>query len=148
MARDLHCAGCGKQLIIMKMALPSKAKVISLVNPHECEVDAMATEEVVFEPDPGIPPTYDEEANPEKKKSVNELFDSFDFVKKLNKEEEEKKVVFDERDPGDRRGKEHQREEILQTSTAPDNIVRNVPGVAMRRDMKLGDDPRTIVIEE
>ena len=134
MARPLYCAGCGKQLLITKKALPSKHEVINLVNPHECVIDAVGTEEVVFK-----------EATSEEKKSVEELFESFNFVKKLNKDEEMDKEKYgpEVAGPGDRRPKEHLREEV-QTSTAPEGIRANTPGAVK----KLGDDPRTITIED
>lgn len=36
MSRKFYCSECGKELIITRMALPKKAIILDLVEPHEC----------------------------------------------------------------------------------------------------------------
>ncbi len=117
MAKSFFCAKCGKELKVVLKALPSKAIVVNLVEPHECNPENITEPVTIALPKVG--------ETTEEKKSLNEIFDSFPYVEKLNKEEEKSKVILTK--PKDQRDKEHLRKEI-QTSTAPEGILRRVPG--------------------
>jgi hypothetical protein len=119
MTKSVSCAGCGKELRLILKAIPSEGRVINLVEPHTCD------EEVPIKADP-VPendPVKKAVKEVQEKKAVDELFDSFPFVQKLNKDEEEAGTVFD--GPKDRRSEDHVRKELV-TSTAPVGVLNRL----------------------
>jgi len=36
MSRKFYCSECGKELVITRMAIPKRAIIVDLVEPHEC----------------------------------------------------------------------------------------------------------------
>jgi len=113
------------------MAVPAEGKVISVVEPHSCdEKTVQAIDEVVEDSMFGdgkdtqvhltpLGEIQEMEVKKTEKTKVNELFDSFPFVKKLNKDVKEHEVP---ESPGDKRDKKHLREELV-TSSAPQSIL-------------------------
>jgi hypothetical protein len=107
--KTLHCAECGAQLHLVRRVY--NQKIYNLVVPHTCEEipeDNQSVEEKLVEAKPVSPPP-----------NVDELFNSFKFVKKLNKLPDKSKVV----EPGDRRPKE------IVKSTAPKNLLEELKGI-------------------
>jgi hypothetical protein len=122
MAKTYYCAGCGLELLVHRKAYPKQQKIVDVVEPHKC------SESGILEPS---------ELKPiEAKKTVdlNEIFDSFKFVSKLNglEEKTEKPEVLE--DPPaefiDGVGVNHLRDrrpkEDLRTSTAPRGILGTI----------------------
>ena len=146
MPKVICCAKCGMELTAMLKADPTKSRVITVVEPHTCDVKTVMetieiaedkaelagpsevmfeeTEEDKKEPWGSKPPGVKEAVEKAKedlpkKSKLTALFDSFPFVKKLNKEAKEHEVP---EVPGDKRDKKHLREELI-TSSAPQSIL-------------------------
>ncbi len=71
--KNLYCAQCGQELYLIRKASRSQGIIFDMVKPHECPPN------VVFKLTENIIPK--DKKSP---KELNELFDSFKFVKKLN----------------------------------------------------------------
>lgn len=122
MSKQFFCAECGARLEIMQKAIPRQGKVINLVKPHFCE-DTNET----FEFDDSVQKSNEafihKESPDAEKTKLNDLFDSFNFVQKLNKASEVEPMTIG---PGDLRPKPFQREEIS-TSSAPLTVLNRAP---------------------
>ena len=108
MVKNLHCARCGKELLHLRKAV--KGNLFDLVEPHECTK--------LHEPtitDKTVPTTHNKE-------NLNELFDSFKFVKKIDS----LKTV----PTGDNRSEDILRKEKspLIASSAPSSLLDMVKG--------------------
>ena len=104
MAKIYHCAACGQQLEFRRKAVPKKGIILNLIAPHECS-DRLNIEE--FKTDPL--------SQPKPKSEMEELFNSFPFVDKINKE-----GLADPLPITDRREKETLRKPL---STAPPSLI-------------------------
>lgn len=126
MGKKFYCAKCGLKLEIFQKAIPHKGIVMNLVKPHECPI---SIDDEKNKKDPfagkGAFEMLDETKEKKLDKKVDKLFDSFPFVKSLNKATAEHEVVIQE--TGDKRDKEHLRKELV-TSTAPLNVLDKVKG--------------------
>lgn len=123
MSKKFYCAKCGLKLEIFQKAIPHKGIIMNLVEPHECLVNIDNV--IADEKDPFAGKGAFEILDESKEKKLDELFDSFPFVKSLNKATAEHEVVTQE--TGDKRDKEHLRKELV-TSTAPLNVLDKVKG--------------------
>ena len=120
MPKEFYCAECGLEILVYRKALQAQQRIVDLVAPHTCSED-----------DPKIP--FNVESLPaivKKKSKVDEIFDSFKFVKKLNGLSKPLKKgsyeVEKVEESGDKRPKEDRRE----TSTAPEGLLgmlKNMP---------------------
>lgn len=113
MAKKYHCAQCAAEVKVIQRPLPQKGIVMNLVEPHSCEETKEEDKFSVESLDPV------EKGVKEVKTKLDDLFNSFTFVKKLNKATEVKPMTSG---PGDLRPKSSRREE-LPTSTAPFSIL-------------------------
>ncbi len=129
MAKHYYCAACGKELTVFRKAIPKKAIVLDLVEPHECK-----PEEIV----------EDYEFLPEEKAKMNEEYAKkaglpstekskldFSFVQKLNKAPDTNPLIA-----GDKRSKEHTRKEL--TSSAPAGVLQRAGLGGSSEDVGLG----------
>jgi len=110
--RVVYCAQCGKELEVHRKAVPSEQKIYEVIEPHTCtETKLEDIEEVLKDEKKPLTPKLDN------------LFNSFKFVQKLNKLATKPSPLNQE--TGDKRDKEYLRKELL-TSTAPLNLLNNV----------------------
>lgn len=119
MAKTYHCAACGVQLQMFRKAIPSRSIIMNLIEPHECDPEAIPEDLVSAIEDGGLV-IEETPTTPQTEDKLQKAFDAFPFVGKINKE-----VTAMEIDPlptGDRRPKEHKRQEIV-TSTAPKSLL-------------------------
>lgn len=134
-AKKYNCAVCGKELKVIRKAVPLEGIVMNLVEPHECVVADESGLEVGHSEDKDLktaPVPIDGEfrmvgAEIDLKAAedkVAEAFKAFPFVKKLNKA-----MDIEPLPTGDRRPKQHTREELT-TSTAPSTILSGAKGSA------------------
>ena len=139
MPKEYHCAQCGGKVNVIQKPVPQKGIVMNLVEPHSCEETKEEDKFSVESLDP-IEKAH-EEVRKEKTK-VDALFDSFTFVKKLNKAVEIEPMTSG---PGDLRSKSSRREEIG-TSSAPESILSRAPReaglISPARDMEEPEDER------
>ena len=161
MPKQVYCAKCGTELLMQLKAVPAEGRVISVVEPHSCDVKTVMeivevakdktklagpsevmfekTEEVKEEEIPALGLHHDKE-DLSKKAKVAALFDDFPFVKKLNKEAKEHEVP---EVPGDKRDKKFHREELI-TSSAPDGVrilAGSVVGETKTEDNRQLEEP-------
>lgn len=121
MPKHIYCAKCGMELKTIKKAIPHEGKVIVIVEPHKCN-------EVSVEEFKGFKTAPPDKVEPVKDvRGLDEIFDSFPFVQKLNKEISEHETISDVKETGDKRDKKHLREELV-TSTAPLGVLNVIKG--------------------
>jgi len=112
--RVVYCAECGMELEVRRKAVPSEQKIYEVVKPHVC-TETMFEEEVKESEKKPLSPKLDN------------LFESFKFVQKLNRLSTVPSPMSQE--TGDKRDKEHLRKELL-TSTAPLNLLNNIRNIS------------------
>jgi hypothetical protein len=108
MPKKIYCANCGIELRQFRKAIRSKGIIVDMVEPHSCteitDPKTLASREVV---PVNVPETT--------RGDINKMFNSFKFVKKLNKLDEKKAS-------GDLRHSESLRKE-KETSSAPASLI-------------------------
>lgn len=107
MPKQIYCAACGLELLQLKTAI--RQEIFNFVEPHSC-VDPAE-----------LPPIRERDLtmkNVEQPESIDDLFNSFETVQKLNDLKEEDKAM---KPVGDLREKEHTRKELT-LSTAPEGL--------------------------
>lgn len=125
--RIVYCAECGEQNEIRSKAIPALQKVYDLIRPHNCgkpslePITEKAIKRITEDERKGISP------------SLDALFDSFKFVRKLNGLEPESDrdsamAEVHKENYGDKRNKDHLRKE-LSTSSAPLNLLSNIRSI-------------------
>jgi len=126
MLQNVFCAGCGRELeMLLKTA---QGRVYRVVTPHSCIQKGAEVEER----------TKDARAKEEEKVStvsLDQAFDKFKFVKKLNK-------LQPKQETSDRRETEHLRKELV-TSSAPEGLLgltRKLPVSEPMGDISEGFD--------
>ena len=110
MAKHLHCANCGMELLLLRKAL--EGKIYNLVEPHQCS-------EEIAEPESGNFTPIAKPRPPEK--VVEATFGKGKFVEKLN-DLQPKPIPFEE--TGDKRSGDTMRK--VKTSSAPPGILDNI----------------------
>jgi len=118
MSKKFHCAECGKELKIIQKTIPYKGIVMNLVEPHVCEEGEELDERELegMKTPAGAFKILDGDRVKGLDKKIDELFNDFPFVQKLNKATAEHEVVTQE--AGDKRDKKDLRQELV-ISTAP-----------------------------
>ena len=135
MSKSFFCAKCGQELLVKVMAVPIKSTIIKVVEPHICSEEITSESMNNFFPKP-LP----NDIKNQKTSDLDNIFNEFKFVKKLNglpkpkpenlksdadpSKEDRLSTVFDSA-PLDRRPKE-----ILRTSTAPRSLQSQIKDVA------------------
>lgn len=127
MSKLVYCANCGTRLQIMRKALPKYARIIDLVEYHECP-----DEPVPFDLTPEEVPVFAPEIKGEKAK----------FVQKLNDLSPQSIIgAMSSVDMRDRRNAADLRSEI--SSTAPKGLIKNLlnlPNSSPTHDLEEPDE--------
>lgn len=116
MSKNYYCAACGRELVVFRKAIPKKAIVLDLVEPHECDPKRIVDdyeflpEEKEIKADTNV---VVEVTLPEKKSALD-----FSFVQKLNKASDTDPAPMTK----DQRSKDYIRKEL--TSSAPAGLLQ------------------------
>jgi len=113
MTKKYYCADCGLKLKVTLKAVPQEGRVITLIKPHVCKETSSSDldKDVPAENFEVLPKEIEKEVN----EKVDKLFKDFPSVSKPGTAEHESVL-------GDKRKKEHLRDELI-TSSAPLSIL-------------------------
>ena len=121
----IHCAQCGMELELRRKAVPSEKRIYEVVEPHTCVEGETTLGQIT---DFATETTFEQVidlagAKKPFKPDLDQLFESFKFVKKLNKLATKPSPI--QQETGDKRNKDDLRKELL-TSNAPVNLLSNI----------------------
>lgn len=111
MSKNYYCAACGKELVVFRKAIPKKAIVLDLVEPHECDPKRIV-DDYEFLPEEKASTPLDN-----KTKGTDSKLD-FSFVERLDKASDTDPAPMTK----DQRSKDHIRKEL--TSSAPTALLQ------------------------
>ena len=117
MAKHYYCAACGRELNVFRKAIPKKAIVLDLVEPHECNPEEVV-DDYEFLPKEKV--KIEDGIHDEKIITITEKKKlDFSFVSKLNKAPDTEPLIAE-----DKRSKDHTRKEL--TTSAPAGILQRM----------------------
>jgi hypothetical protein len=124
MPKQIYCGACGLELLQLKKVV--RQEIFNFVEPHGC-IDPAE-----------LPPIKERDLtlkNVDQPESIDELFDSFETVQKLNKLVEKDRIL---EPAGDLRKKENLRKELT-LSTAPKGLQGMISTEVQTRPDEVGE---------